>query len=204
MLTYNVKVKFSSEEHRLYWCSLMETSKEAYNDIAKLIFESKCSLGLKQVHALVYDKMREKYPELPAQAIIKIYKDVISNLRACKRKHCPVRKEACLHLDKNLTSGLCSRGLKLTSHIRNKRLFVEFVTYSKFDELASRYQMKYPLIFMRDNEVWMSVPFDVPSKPVADETYLGVDLGIRRIYTTSDGLSFKGSKINALKRKIRY
>lgn len=61
-----------------------------------------------------------------------------------------------------------------------------------------------PLIFMKNNEIWISITFNVPSKPVTEESFLGVDLGIRRIFTTSDGLSYKGKELNGLKRKIRY
>ena len=94
--------------------------------------------------------------------------------------------------------------ISLPSPKRNKRVVVKFQTYDKFNELASLYTMADPLIFMKNNEIWLSVTFNVPSKPVVDETYLGVDLGIRRIFTTSDGLSYKGKELNALKRKIRY
>lgn len=107
-------------------------------------------------------------------------------------------------LDKDLCSGLNARGINLPSKERNHRLRVEFVTYPKFNEMASSYPMKYPQLSMIDGELYMSIPFNVPSKPVTEETYLGVDLGIRRIYTTSDGFSYKGAKFNALRRKIRF
>ena len=176
----------------------------AYNDISKMIFESKCFLGLTQVHSLVYEPIREKYPSIPAQSVIKMYKDAISNLRSCKRKSCPVRNNPSMRLDKRLYSKLTPTSINLPSSKRNKRVVVKFQTYDKFNELASIYTMTDPLIFMKNNDIWLSITFNVPSKPVIDETYLGVDLGIRRIFTTSDGLSYKGKELNSLKRKIRY
>lgn len=175
-----------------------------YNDISRLVFDSKISLGLKQVHSLVYKPMREKYPTIPAQSVIRMSKDVISNLRSCKRKSCPVRLKPSMRLDKHLYSKLTPTSISLSSSTRYKRVVVKFQTYDKFNELAEQYTMTDPLIFMKNDEIWLSVTFNIPSKPVIDETYLGVDLGIRRIFTTSDGLSYKGNELNRLKRKIRY
>lgn len=204
MKTYNTRLIFENKEDYLYWKNLLETSMSAYNDISRMIFESKISLGLTQVHSLVYEPVREKYPTIPAQSVIKMYKDAISNLRSCKRKSCPVRNNPSMRLDKRLYSKLCPTSISLPSSKRNKRVVVKFQTYNKFNELASMYTMTDPLIFMKNDEIWLSVTFNVPSKPITEESYLGVDLGIRRIFTTSDGLSYKGKELNALKRKIRY
>lgn len=204
MKTYNTRLIFENEEDYLYWKNLLETSMSAYNDISRMIFESKITLGLTKVHSLVYEPMREKYPTIPAQSVIKMYKDAISNLRSCKRKSCPMRFNPSMRLDKRLYSKLTPTSISLPSSKRNKRVVVKFQTYDKFNELTSMYTMADPLIFMKNDEIWLSVTFNVPSKPVVGETYLGVDLGIRRIFTTSDGLSYKGKELNGLKRKIRY
>ena len=202
--TYNIRLLFNCQEDYLHWKNLLETSMSVYNDISRLVFNSKVSLGLKQVNHLVYKPMREKYPTIPAQLVVRMYKDVISNLRSCKRKSCPVRLRPSMRLDKKLYSKLTPTSISLPSSTRNKRVVVKFQTYDKFNELASTYTMTDPLIFMKNDEIWLSVTFNIPSKPVVDETYLGVDLGIRRIFTTSDGLSYRGNELNALKRKIRY
>lgn len=204
MKTYNTRLIFENREDYLYWKILLETSMSAYNDISRMIFDSKCSLGLTQVHSLVYEPIREKYPTIPAQSVIRMYKDAISNLRSCKRKSCPVKNNPSMRLDKRLYSKLTPTSISLPSSKRNKRVMVKFQTYDKFNELASIYTMTDPLIFMKNNEIWLSVTFNVPSKPVVEETYLGVDLGIRRIFTTSDGLSYKGKELNSIKRRIRY
>ena len=204
MKTYNTRLIFENKEDYLYWKNLLETSMSAYNDISRMIFNSNCSLGLTKVHTLVYEPIREKYPTIPAQSVIKMYKDAISNLRSCKRKSCPVRNNPSMRLDKRLYSKLTPVSINLPSSKRNKRVVVKFQTYDKFNELASIYTMTDPLIFMKNDEIWLSVTFNVPSKPVTEESFLGVDLGIRRIFTTSDGLSYKGKELNSIKRRIRH
>ena len=64
--------------------------------------------------------------------------------------------------------------------------------------------MKDPTMFCRNNELYLSIPFDVPNKPILEETYLGIDLGIKRFYTTSDGDTIKTKDLNRIKRRIRY
>lgn len=204
MKTYNTRLIFENKEDFLYWKNLLEISMSAYNDISRMIFDSKCFLGLTNVHALVYEPIREKYPTIPAQSVIKMYKDSISNLRSCKRKSCPVRNNPSMRLDKRLYSKLTPISISLPSSKRNKRVAVKFQTYDKFNELAEQYTMADPLIFMKNNDIWLSVTFNVPNKPATEESYLGVDLGIRRIFTTSDGLSYKGKELNSIKRRIRY
>lgn len=205
MLTYKVKLKFGSDEHEQYWRGLLATAMEAYNEIAQILYEEKTYLSLTEVHALVYRPMREKYPTIPSQGIIKIYKDAISNLRACRFKSCPIRKRPCMRLDKRLYSRMTTTSIDIVSHVDRKRLKVDYVTYPKFDELAREYEMKDPLICLEDDgQLYLCVSFAVPNQPVLEEKALRVDLGIRRIFTTSDGNSFKCKKMNALKRRIRY
>ena len=204
MKTYNIKITFETKEDETYWSSLLDTSMECYNDVASIIFKEKIKLSLSEVHKAVYNRMREKYPLIPSQAVIKIYKDVISNYRTSKRKTIIQRKNAVLRLDKRLYSNLTPTSIKLTSFKRNKRSEAKFVLYDKFVELSKRYVMSDPLIFMKGEEFYLSITFKTEEKPVLGDKCLGVDLGIKRIVTTSDGLIVKGTNVNGIKRKLRY
>ena len=57
---------------------------------------------------------------------------------------------------------------------------------------------------MRDGKIYLSVPFEVSEKPLKDNTCIGVDLGIKRFITTSEGKVFIDKEFNARKRKLRY
>ena len=72
-ISYNVRLLIQDKEVQNYWLQYLEFCKLAYNDCSKLIIEN-CShtLSLKEVHKTCYYFCRENYPELPAQAIIKI------------------------------------------------------------------------------------------------------------------------------------
>jgi putative transposase len=57
---------------------------------------------------------------------------------------------------------------------------------------------------MRDNEIWLSVSFDIPAPTLIENSCIGVDLGIKRLATTSEGLSIIDRKFLKEKRKLRY
>lgn len=206
ILIYKVKLKFRTKEHETYWKRALEVTALAYNDIVSMIVDNKCPLSLKPVHDLVYKPCREKYPNVPAQVIVKAYKRAIENLRTSKgkSKSHPRMKNKTMLLDRCTFSCFTSESFKLSSEKAKCREFVDIVGYKKFNDLMSLYKTENPEIYIKNDELWLAVPFEIPDKPVTGKDRLGVDLGIRRIFTTSDGKSFKGSKINSIKRRIRY
>ena len=86
-ISYNIELNMNNETF-LYWKALLEQSRNAFNDCSSLLVTDNVPLNLKSVHNSVYDYLRTKYPLIPAQGIIKIYKDVMSALRSIKaNKH---------------------------------------------------------------------------------------------------------------------
>ena len=86
-LTYNAKLILSKEDFDILE-GILKESCLAYNECAEFIENNHVSLDIKSVHDAVYDWMRNKYPKLQAQSIIKIYKDVLAAIRSIrKNKH---------------------------------------------------------------------------------------------------------------------
>lgn len=61
-----------------------------------------------------------------------------------------------------------------------------------------------PTIFYRDGKFWLSIPFEIPEKPVSSDTCIGVDLGMRQLFVTSEGKSFSDKEYQAKRRQTRY
>lgn len=207
MKTYNIKLKIEGEE-KDFWINLLKETLFVYNDMSKIVFEKNIPLNLMDFHSNTYKIMREKYPNIPSQAIIKIYKDLLSNYRTVKcnkhKKSIIERKNPVLRLDKRLYNKLTPQSINIQSPRKNKRITIHFKLYDKFVEMTEKYVMLDPSIFLRGNDLYLSVVFKTPESPLKDESVLGIDLGIRRIVTTSDGFSIKGNKLNDSKRRIRY
>lgn len=192
-----------------YWKTLLTQTRDAYNDCAIFIDTNDINLNLKTVHDNVYDWMRKKYPLILAQGIIKIYKDVISALRSIKankyeKYNIPSKKGMNLRLDKRMYSNLDINGISLPSGERNHRIKVQFILYKKVIELFKQYKPLDPMIFIRDNRIFLSVPFEINSTPIKDNTTVGVDMGIKRLFVTSDGIAFIDKQYLKERRKIRY
>lgn len=208
IISYNIELQMNYNMFN-YWKALLTQTRDAYNDCAIFIDTNDINLNLKTVHDNVYDWMREKYPLIPAQGIIKIYKDVISALRSIKANKCekyniPYKKGMNLRLDKRMYSNLDINGISLSSGERNHRIKVQFMLYKKVIELFKQYKPLDPMIFIRDNRIFLSVPFEINSKPIKDNTTVGVDMGIKRLFVTSDGIAFIDKQYLKERRKIRY
>lgn len=206
--TYNIEL-IMSEETKLHWLNLLAQSRDAFNFCAQIAVEEKTPCNIKMFHDTMYNRIREKFPLIPAQGAIKIYKEVLSAVRSIKsNKHkdakTPQRKYLSLHLDKRMYNKLSVDGIFLSTPIARSRELCTFVLYDKVKELFASYTFADPLIFAKNNRLFLSIPFEVPTAPCADETSIGVDMGIKRLFVTSEGKFFRDKKYLANRRKLRY
>ena len=206
--TYNIEL-IMSEETKLHWLNLLAQSRDAFNFCVQIAVEEKTPCNIKMFHDTMYNRIREKFPLIPAQGAIKIYKEVLSAVRSIKsNKHkdakTPQRKHLSLHLDKRMYNKLSVDGIFLSTPTARKRELCTFVLYDKVKELFASYTFADPLIFVKNNRLFLSIPFEVPTAPCADETSIGVDMGIKRIFVTSEGKFFRDKKYLANRRKLRY
>jgi len=166
-------------------------------------------LQLVPVHNACYNKLREAFPQIPSQGIIRVQKSVLAALRSIRsNKHknasAPKRKQLSLQLDKRLYSNLSVNGISLSNGKPQKRELCGFILYDKVRELFSTCSFADPTIFARNGRLFLSVPFEVPSLPCKDNTAIGVDLGVKRLFVTSEGKSFVDKGYLKERRKLRY
>ena len=207
--TYNVKIKFDTEENKNFWYSLLSEQKGIFNYASEILHKTKTKLDLKPVHDLLYNKLRVKYPNFSSQATIRTEKELISCYRSVKSNRHKLesfveKKNLALRLDKRLYSNFTKESISIISNRPQKRCKVSFILYPKVIELFDKYKTKDPLIFYRNNEFYLSIPFVIPNKPLENQDILGLDLGCRRFVTTSDGDCIHSKDFNRQKRKIRY
>ena len=207
MLTYNVELKFDSAESEAFWREQLSLCRDCYNFASGVVWSDKSvGLGQTQLHRAVYRSERERFPTLVPQLVIQTNRAVAGNYKANKRKFKCVKRGLSSRLDKRLYSKLTRTSISLTSHVSHRRCVATFVRYRKFDELAAKYTMKDPLVGVtRDGKMYLSVTFQVPDIPVLDENEaVGIDLGVRRLATTSEGVAYTDSKYLANRRRIRH
>jgi IS605 OrfB family transposase len=109
-----------------------------------------------------------------------------------------------MRLDKRIYSKFDMHGISITSSERNRRERATFVLYPKVSEMFRNYTTSDPLLFIRDGVPYLSVSFNVPDKPVTDDMSVGVDLGERLLFVTSEGKAFRDKAYLRERRKIRF
>ena len=192
-----------------FWTGFLSQAQAAFNDCAKIVVDNNVPTDIKSIHHACYDIIRNNYPIIPAQAVIRMQKEVLAAVRSIKaNKHknaeTPQRHTLSMTLDKRLYARLDKNGIDLTGEVKNKRTHYNFILYPKVVEMFENYFTKDPVIFIRNNKVWLSVRFEIPVKPLKDETSIGVDLGVKRLFVTSEGKAFKDTTYLKKRREIRY
>ena len=206
--TYNIELTMSEETHN-HWMTLLRQTRDAFNLCSNIVVSEGVRLQLVPLHNACYDRLRETFPQIPSQGIIRVQKSVLATLRSIRsNKHkdasVPQRKQLSLQLDKRLYSNLSIDGISLSNGKPHKREVCGFVLYDKVRELFSTCTFTDPTIFARNDRLFLSVPFEVATPPCGGSTSVGVDLGMKRLFVTSEGKSFVDKKYLKERRKLRY
>ena len=211
MLTYKTKLIFESQKVKDFWKKQMCLVRDCYNFASKIVFEEKITLNIKLYHARLYRAEREAFPALPAQMCIKVYKQVLANYRTARENKMELSKplemkRPSIGLDKRLYSRMTRESFCLSNGDGNRRLEVKFVLYPKFNEMAAKYKMCDPVLQYdeRADTFYACIPFLAIETTPCPEKYLGVDLGIKRIATLSDGTAITDKAYLARRRRIRH
>lgn len=208
-ITYNAEMVFPNNECRSHFIELLEQTRDAYNECAKIIYDNSIPLDIKSVHNAVYSHIRSSYSKLTSNAVIALYRDVMGAVRSIKsNKHEDARIPEKTHLNHKLNrylyNHLTAEGIWLTTNTKRIRSHITFKTYQRLQEMFQHYVPGDPTIFLRDGKFYLSIPFKVPEIPLQNDNCIGVDMGERRFAITSDGLMFNNKEYNTRRRKIRY
>ena len=211
MLTYKTKLLFESGEVRTFWVERMCLIRDCYNLAAKIVFDEKIELGMMPFHKRLYREERNRFPSLPAQMCIKVNQQVLANYKTIRANNVKLEKplemkNPSIGLDKRLYSGMTRESFRISTGDRNKRTEVKFVLYPKFNEMASKYRMCDPNLQYdeRSGDFYACIPFLAIDTTPLTETYIGVDLGMKRIATLSDGTAIADKDYLSRRRRIRH
>ena len=207
-LTYNARLIFSKAEDFSAVREVLEWHRDATNEALRKHFGAEKN-SIVDLHRAFYYPYRENNQHVPSQVIIKAEQECLQNYRSVKSNGHdltapPVKKNLAMRLDirtfayKNGDISLISSG---------KRVKCKLQSYAKLDELLGKHRFLDPLIFLKDNELWMSITFDIPELPRQvrqTDTCVGVDLGKRIAAVTSEGKFYEDKVFNKQKRQLRH
>ena len=206
MESYVTEIRAESKENLDALRQILVWQRDAYNFASEREFALK-SFHIKKLHDECYRKIRDRWPEIPSQVVIKAEQDVLSAYRTVrKNKHklvkpC-VKRGLSIRLDQRLYSQATKSGLRITT-ARGRKNFA-FVIYPKLAALLEKFSYSDPLVFERDGRLFAVLTFDSDAPKLPANNALGVDLGVRVPAACSDGRLIMDKPYNARRRKIRH
>ena len=206
-LTYNTKLVFSNQNDEKNLLDMLAAHRAAVNSCSEIKFNKNINNVLNNLHTAFYNQFRKSNPNIPAQVVIRAINECLSNYRTVKsNKHKiekPIKKRSfSMRLDKRCYSH--KDGVFSIISI-DKRIKCKLQSFPKLEEFLGKYSFCDPLLFVRNNKVFMSLTFEVPMElPKQPTLALGVDLGCRCFAATSENNIYQDKKFNGEKRKLRF
>lgn len=204
-LTYNTKLIFNCDNDKSNIIKMLQSQLLAWNECAKIQFTlSKNSIV--DLHSKFYKSFRETNPSIPSQVVISAEQSVLSTFRTIKsNKHKiktpPTKKNLSIRLDKRTYS--YKNGIFSLISLE-KRVKCRPYLFPKLQNLISKYTFCDPLLFVRNNEIYIALTFDIPEVKSQNKLAIGVDLGCLNLAATSEGKLYKCPSFNARKRQLRH
>jgi len=206
VLTYNIRLEFQNQEDRTSLVDLLLEHQKVWNYMSEYVFKSK-KIDKKLLHDKNYHRCRKLFPNCPSQVIIRAKDSVYATYKSIQSNHQKIKepskqKNLSIRLDKRIYTFLDNNRIKLTT--TGKRIVCNYTPYDKFNDFFSKNTICDPALFVRDNDIWLSVSFEVATPTLIENSCIGVDLGIKRLATTSEGLAITDKIFLRDKRKLRY
>ena len=180
--------------------SLLKTI-EAFNNACNYVSEiafAQNRRGHINLHHLCYYTIREKF-NLSSQLAVRVIGKVSDSYKTDKKILHKFGKHSAIVYDKRLLS---FKGLDLVSILTiDGRYKIPLVvgSYAKLEQRRVRGQAN---LIYQNGKFYLCLCVDVPEQPECKvDEYLGIDLGIVNIATTSDGDNFTGNHVNGLRKR---
>jgi IS605 OrfB family transposase len=208
--TYNVELNFKNDSDRRSLLETLELHNQAFQIVVDWLFDNDLKTSqAKLVHDGTYRDIRAKVIGLPSQLCIKARMEAMSTIKTLKalaktkKKPItrPIKTKLSMRLDDRVFS-MREDGVRLTT--KDGRIDCSLKWYPKVKEMFKSYAMCDPLVFERNGRFFLAMTFDDPKPTWVPNSCLGVDLGLRRLATTSEGIIFQDKELLKIKRRIRF
>lgn len=211
VISYNAVLNFPSKETESRYKEVLEAEKNCYNYLSQIfdrIDFKHHRLSRYDVQSKYYKELRGKFPLLSSQMVLKAILEAVGNWTTCIANEKddfepPIKKNLSMVLDRRLYNNLTRNTVDLTVP-GFKRVRCTIETYEQLDKLFEVYRPQNCNVFYRKGQYYLAIQFDVPELEHIEGEALGVDRGIRRIATCSDGTGWINRKFNRERRKLRY
>jgi len=172
---------------------------EAFNAACKYIsewaFREKCFNAFK-LHYALYRTVRAAFPSLSSQFVVRAFKKVAASYKVDRKVQHTFKTYSAVVYDPRLLSFPNLSTASITTVDGRQKIPLR---YRRLEVKALRGEAD--LVYQR-KKFFLCVVIELPDgTPLEPKGYLGVDKGIVAIATTSDGVTFSGSRIDAVRER---
>src|SRR5690625_3278934 len=175
----------------------LQVFNEACNAIAEVAFREKCASKF-ALQKLIYEDVRNQFG-LSAQLTIRSIAKVVEAYKRDKSKQCFFKPTGAVVYDQRILS---FKGLDKASLVTMQgRLSIpmQMGQYQQVQWHRAKGQADWVLV---NGMFFLLVVIDTPEAPPIDPaSFIGVDLGINKVATDSDGESFCGSTMERVRQR---
>ena len=184
-LTTKVKL-YPTEEQRKLLFDTMKLYNEACNRISEIAFNADSRKQF-DIHRLCYNTIREEFPTLSSQMVVRAIAKVSGQMKREFVQH-TFKPLGAIQYDSRLFSFKAVDEVSLWCIGGRQRIKMIMTGYQKKTAYESKKQAN--LVFI-DNQFYLLVVIDTDEKePIITDKVIGVDFGIVKIATLNDSTSF--------------
>jgi|APCry1669189440_1035222.scaffolds.fasta_scaffold00135_30 putative transposase len=196
--TLKIKIITDDFQHRALW-GTMNVFNQICNEISEIAFQNKEYRPF-HLHKIVYYDFKEKYNNYSSQLIIRTINCVSLSYKmkgekrqrptGFKKSSAVVYDDRVISFKDNCVSIWTTEGrLKIPIHIYDKELF--------------KYRKGQVDLVYRSGNWFLLCTVDIPnSEQYVPRNCIGIDLGVKKIATSSDGESYSGDTIE--NKRVQY
>ena len=189
---------FPAADHAARLKATVERFNEAADWLAGEAFDGKVAnkIELQKTH---YAIVRQRFG-LSAQMTVRCIAQVCEAYKRDKAKRPRFRKHAAMPFDQRMMSFKGADRVSLLT--LDGRVIIPSVMGKYQAERFTNAKGQADLVLRRDGKWFLLVTVDLPEgTPTPATDFLGVDLGLARIATDSDGNTYSGTKVEAIRKK---
>lgn len=181
--------------------SLLETLKQcnvACNYISKFAFENKVFQKY-DIHKKLYYIIRKEF-NLSAQMTVRCIAKVADSYKLDKKQQRIFYRYGAIAYDSRILTYFFSKEI-VSILTLNGRIKISFITGEHQKQLLQFQQGESQLIYYKNNFYLHAVCNIQEDDPIKYNKFIGVDLGIINIATSSDGEQFSGEQVEKVRQK---
>jgi putative transposase len=196
LLTTSIKLLATADQKKSLLQSMYQFNS-ACNWISQYAFKEKVFSKVK-LQKVIYYELREKF-HLPAQFAIRAISRVAESYKLNKKVEHKFKKTSSVEYDQRILNWKKLDTISILSLDGRLSIQIVFGEYAKLNERAIKNSAK---LIYRNKQFYLQAVVEVPEANLQEtQDFLGVDLGIVNLATTSTGQVYSGAQVDAVRQR---